>query len=99
MTEPSDVTSWVGEERSIADKETADGFLPVSEGDGDGAVTDECGHDGGADGEGQARVKLEGKGESYVLTLKVLLPGSSEPLTVMVSSTHRREGEEGGYLE
>lgn len=66
-------------------KETAEGSPPVSEGDGE--LTDDMGQDGREDGEGKAGVKMEGKGESYVLSLKVVLPGSSEPLTVMVSST------------
>ena len=34
LTEPSSVTGWVSEEQNNADKDTADGSPPASEGDG-----------------------------------------------------------------
>lgn len=98
MTESSRGNSWVSDDQSIVEKEIVDGSLPVSEGDGVGEITDVQTQDGGEDGEEcKASVKMEGKGESYVLTLKVVLPGSSEPLTVMVSGMQHREG--GGGVE
>ena len=99
LEEPCSVTRWDSEDQRIAGKETAEGSPPVSEGDGE--LTDGVGQDGREDGEAKASVKMEGKGESYVLSLKVLLPGSSEPLTVMVSSTlgSAQHGEWGTSVE
>ena len=84
LEEPCSVARWDSEDQGIVGKETAEGSPPVSERDGE--LTDGMGQEGQEDGEGKAGVKMEGKGESYVLSLKVVLPGSSEPLTVMVSS-------------
>ena len=93
LTESSRGNSCVSDDQSIVDKETVDGSLPVSEGDGGCEITDVQAQDGGEDGEEcKDSVKMEGKGETYVLTLKVALPGSSEPLTVMVSGMQHREG-------
>lgn len=107
LTDSSRGSSWASDGHGSVSKEEAagaDSFLPTTEGEGGGVssvIVDLEADEGREEGEdSKDSAKLEGKGESYVLTLKVVLPGSSEPLTVMVSSIRYREegGMEGGAV-
>ena len=90
--ESSKFSSWPSDGQGSVSKVAAEGGGASSEN------VDVQANNGGEEGEGSKdRTKLEGKGESYVLTLKVVLPGSSDPISVMVSSTQYRE-EEGGSV-